>query len=320
MQINASPMKSVSTPTIQKRKKSVWRRMVQYKSLYLFLLPAVVYLAIFHYGPMYGVLIAFQNFNGAKGIWGSDWVGLRHFEEFITGQNFWPIMSNTLSISLYTLIACFPFPIIVALCINELKSKRYAKFVQTVLYAPHFISTVVLVGIIVLLLSPNTGLINNLLALMGKERVYFMVQPSAFKHIYVWSGVWQSTGWSAIIYLAALSSVDPALHEAAMIDGANRLQRIWHINLPTMKPTIVILLIMKIGSLIGVGFEKAFLLQNSLNLEASEVISTYVYRRGLLQGGFSYSAAVGLFNTVINIILLFIANSVAKKVNETSLF
>ena len=208
------------------------------------------------------------------------------------------MLRNTLTLSIYSLVVGFPIPILVAIILNEVRSAKYKKFVQTVLYAPHFISAVVMVGMVIAVLSPSTGLVNNALELFGFERHYFMIEPAAFKHIYVWSGVWQGMGWSAIIYLAALSNVDPGLHEAATIDGASRLQRIWHINLPTIRPTIVILLIMSIGSLVSVGYEKVYLLQNDLNIDASEVISTYVYKRGLIQANFSFSAAVGLLNNV----------------------
>lgn len=300
--------------------KNLWKQIVRHRTLYLFLAPTIIYLAIFAYVPMYGLQIAFREYNGAFGIWGSKWVGLKHFKDFIGGYYFWPLIKNTLTISLYSYIAGFPIPIILALMLNEVENKRYKKFVQTVLYAPHFISTVVMTGIIIIMLSPSIGIINFALEYLGFEKQYFLIMPQAFKHIYVWSGVWQNMGWSCIIYLAALSAVSSELHESAKIDGANRLKRIWYINLPTIKPTIVVLLIMSVGSLVGVGFEKAYLLQNDLNLGASEVISTYVYRRGLLNGNFSFSTAVGLFNTSINLILLVAANYTARKVNETSLF
>lgn len=300
--------------------KSLWKRIMQHRTLYLFLAPAIIYLAVFAYTPMYGLQIAFKNYNGAFGIWGSPWVGLKHFKDFIQGYYFWPVIKNTLSISILSSLIGFPFPIILALMLNEVNNSKYKKFLQTVLYAPHFISMVVMAGIIIIMLSPTIGVVNFGLEFLGFEKQYFMIQPAAFKHIYVWSGVWQSMGWGAIIYLAALSSVDVGLHEAAMIDGASRIKRIWYINIPAIKPTIVILLIMNIGNMVGVGFEKAFLLQNDLNLETAEIISTYVYRRGLLDGSFSFSTAVGMFNSVINLILLLAANFIAGKVGETSLF
>jgi putative aldouronate transport system permease protein len=301
-------------------KKNLWKNIKKHRVLYFFLAPTIIYFAIFSYTPLYGLQIAFKNYSPGLGFADSAWVGLKHLKDFVGGYYFWPIIRNTLTLSIYTLIATFPIPIILALMLNELNSYKYKKLLQTVLYAPHFISTVVLVGMMVIFLSPSIGIINYIISFLGFEKQYFMIQPEAFKHLYVLSDVWQNSGWSAIIYLAALSTVDPELHEAATIDGASRMQRIWHINLPKVKPTIVILLILSIGSMVGIGFEKVFLLQNDLNLKMSEVISTYVYRRGILQGGFSFATAVGLANNVVNLILLLAANFIARRVNETSLF
>ncbi|RAV06502.1 sugar ABC transporter permease [Paenibacillus sp. YN15] len=288
--------------------------------LYALIAPVLLYFLVFHYWPMYGVQIAFKDFIGTKGIWDSPWVGLKHFERFFDSYFFWRILRNTLGISLYELAAGFPIPIILALMINEVRQRRFQKFVQIVTYAPHFLSTVVLVGIIVMFLSPNTGIVNTAIEALGGSKVYFMTKPSWFKSIYVWSGVWQQMGWNSIIYLAALSGIDPQLHEAARVDGASRLQRIWHVNLPGIRPTIVILFILNAGSLMGVGFEKVFLMQNSLNKEASEVISTYVYQSGILGSQYSFASAVGLFNSVVNFILLVLVNRVARYVNQTSLW
>ena len=310
---------TVNTIVPRKRNRLI-KRIIANRWYYLFLAPTIIFLAIFHYGPMYGVQIAFRNFNPALGIWGSPWVGLHHFKEFINGYYFWSILKNTLSVSICSTLFGFPMPIFIALLLNELKSKRYKKIVQTTLYAPHFISTVVLVGMVIIMLSPSTGIINKALEFLGFEKQYFMIQPESFLYITVISGIWQGMGWSAIIYLAALSGVDPQLHEAATIDGASRLQRIWHINFPAIKPTIVILLIMSIGRIASVGFEKVFLLQTPLNLETSEVISTYVYKRGLLNASYSFSAAVSFFNNIVNITLLLLANFTARKFSETSLF
>ncbi|MCI6907841.1 MAG: ABC transporter permease subunit [Clostridiaceae bacterium] len=307
-------------PPSGKKSSCLWKTIRSHKAYYFFLLPTIIYLAVFCYAPMYGIQIAFKNYNGMLGIWGSKWVGLRHFRDFFGGYFFKQIFGNTLILSLYSTAVGFPIPIFVALLLNEIRCAKYKKFVQTVLYAPHFISTVVMVGIIIMVLSPTSGLINYIIVALGGEAQYFMIHPSAFRHIYVWSGVWQGMGWSAIIYLAALSSVDPELHEAATIDGASRFQRICYINFPTIKPTIIILLIMSIGSLVGVGFEKTYLLQNDLNSETSEVISTFVYKRGLLNASYSFSTAVGLFNNIINVILLLIANGIARWAGETSLF
>lgn len=301
-------------------KKPLSTRIWVNRQYYLLLLPAVLYVAIFCYGPMYGAQIAFKNFLGSKGITGSAWVGFKHFIDFFQGYNFWTLVKNTLILSVYTLLVTFPIPILVALILNEVKSNKLKRFTQTVLYAPHFISTVVLVGMISIMFSKSTGIVNNALELLGLERYYFLGEPAAFRHLYVWSAVWQNSGWSAIIYIAALSSVDPSLHEAATVDGATRLQRIRYINLPCIMPTIIIMLIMAVGNIASVGYEKVYLLQNDLNVEVSEIISTYVYKRGIVKANYSFSAAVGLFNNVINVIMIVVANTISKKVSETSLF
>ena len=288
--------------------------------LYLFMLPTIIYIGIFHYVPLYGIQIAFQNYNPALGFSNSPWVGFMHFTKFFRSYYFDRLIRNTFLLSAYSLIFGFPVPILLALMLNEIRSAKYKKLVQTVMYAPHFISTVVLVGIIRTMLSPSIGVVNHVRELFGLSREYYMIQPGAFRPIYIVSGIWQNMGWNAVIYLAALSSVDPELHEAATIDGASRMKRILYINIPTILPTIVILLIMRMGSLASIGHEKIYLLQNDLNLETSEVISTYVYRRGLEGAQYSFSTAVGLFNNVINIILLLSANFIAGRVGETSLF
>ena len=218
------------------------------------------------------------------------------------------------------MVITFPIPIIIALILNEVRSNKLKRFSQTVLYAPHFISTVVLVGMIGAMFAKDTGIVNTFLEAIGLERYYFLGEPEAFRHLYVWSGVWQNAGWSAIIYIAALSSVDPSLHEAAIVDGASRFQRIIHINLPSIMPTIIIMLIKAVGYIASLGYEKVFLLQNDLNIEVSEIISTYVYKRGIVSANYSFSAAVGLFNNVVNVVLILLANKISKKVSDTSLF
>ncbi|MFD0959995.1 ABC transporter permease [Paenibacillus chungangensis] len=288
--------------------------------LYLLILPVLIYFIIFHYLPMYGVQIAFKDFIGTRGIWGSSWEGLKHFERFFNSYFFWRLMKNTIGISLYELSVGFPVPILLALMINEVRNKWFKSFVQTVTYAPHFLSTVVLVGMLILFLSPTTGIVNQAIQAFGGSPIYFMTEPGWFKSIFVLSGVWQQMGWSCIIYLAALTGIDPHLHEAARVDGASRLRRIWHINLPGIRSTIIILLILNVGSVMSVGFEKVFLMQNSLNLEASDVISTYVYRSGILGSQYSFAAAVGLFNSIVNFILLVLVNRIARKLNQTSLW
>ncbi|WP_205173511.1 ABC transporter permease [Bacillus pakistanensis] len=287
--------------------------------LYLLITPVIAYFIIFHYVPMYGVQIAFKDFIATQGIWGSEWVGLKHFDRFFDSYYFWRLIKNTLGIGLYTLAVAFPIPIIVALMLNEVRNSKFKKFVQTVIYAPHFLSTVVVVGMMILFLKPD-GLVNQLITLLGGTPISFMTEPAWFKSLYVMSDVWQTMGWSSIIYLAALTAVDHSQHEAAMIDGASRLQRIWHINIPAIMPTIVILFILNAGNVMSVGFEKVFLMQNTLNMSTSDVISTFVYRSGILDAQYSFSAAVGLFNSVINFILLVMVNRFAKKVNETSLW
>ncbi len=286
---------------------------------YLMLLPAIIYVIIFNYAPLYGLQIAFKDFKGSLGYRASSWVGLKHFISFFRSYYFAQLLRNTFALSLYSMAVGFPIPIVLALMLNEL-SARYKRITQTVLYAPHFISTVVMVGIIMMMFSPGYGVVNTMLKALGRDPIYFMSLPGAFRHIYVWTGVWQDMGWSAVIYLAALSAVSPELHEAATIDGASKLQRIWHINLPTIKPTVIILLILQMGQIASVGYEKVYLLQNNYNVEVSEIISTYVYKRGILDSSYSFSAAVGLFNNVVNVTMLLIANAISRKVSETSLF
>lgn len=288
--------------------------------LYVLILPAFIYFIVFHYGPMYGVQIAFKNYMPSLGIWGSPWVGFDHFKRFFDSYYFWDLIRNTVGISLYSLVVGFPLPIILALALNEVKDGPFKKTVQTITYAPHFISVVVIVGMVIAFLSPSSGILNNALQFLGFESKAYMEDPSWFKTIYVLSGVWQSTGWSSVIYMAALSGIDPQLHEAATIDGASRLQRLWNINLPYLMPTMIILLIMNFGSVMSVGHEKVLLMQNPLNMPSSNIIATFTYQQGLLDAQFSYAAAIGLFNSAINAFLLLFVNKISKKVSETSLF
>lgn len=301
-------------------KKKILRKIRKNWDLYLLIIPIIAYFIIFKYIPMYGLQIAFKDFIAVDGIFNSPWVGLEHFERFFQSFYFERLLSNTLLIGLYELAVGFPIPIILALMINEVKNKYFKSFIQTITYAPHFLSVVVVVGILYLFLSPQTGIINQLIVILGGEPIYFMAEPAWFKTIFVFSGVWQNMGWSSIIYLAALSAIDPQLQEAAKIDGASRLQRIWHINLPSIKPTIIIMLILQCGSILGVGFEKVFLMQNSLNMSASDVISTHIYRTGILGADYSYSTAIGLFESFVNLIILLLVNYTARKVNKVSLW
>lgn len=296
------------------------RKIIQNWQLYIFILPALLYFIIFHYVPMYGIQIAFKDYVPSLGFLGSEWVGLKHFERFFDSYYFWDLLKNTLGISIYELIVGFPLPILLALLLNEAKDGIYKRTVQTVTYAPHFISVVVISGMIIAFLSPTTGIINHIIQFFGLEPIAFMSDPAWFKTVYVLSGVWQSTGWGTIIYLAALSGVDPQQHEAAIVDGASRFQRIMYINIPTLVPTMIILLIMNLGNIMALGFEKILLLQNPLNMESSNVIATFVYQAGLLDAQYSFAAAVGLFNAVINAILLIAVNQIARKTSETSLW
>ena len=299
--------------------KRYLRGMLSDWQLYVLIIPAVVYIFLFNYMPMYGVQIAFKNFRPSKGIWDSEVVGLQYFQNFYNHPLFWRLIWNTMRISLYS-IATFPLPVVLALLINELDSQRFKKTVQMVTYAPHFLSTVVVCSMITLFCDKNSGLFNNIISLMGGERTAFLEKASLFTPIYVWSGVWQSIGWNSILYIAALSGVSPELVEAARIDGANRLQIVTHVNIPCIMPTIVITMIMSCGGILSVGFEKVYLLQNALNLDASNIISTYVYELGLIDAQHSASAAVGLFNTIVNITMLLIVNAIARRVSEISLF
>ena len=314
-----------STTTISKQvhqtKKNLnlRKKIIKKWRLYVMIAPAIIFFAIFNYYPMYGVIIAFKDYVATQGILGSPWVGFKHFERFFNAYYFWQLLKNTFLINAYQL-AMFPVGIIVALSMNEIGNSKFKKTVQTITYAPHFISVVVMTGMIIAFLSPSTGIINKFIELLGFEPIAFMAEPGWFKTVFVQSGVWQNLGWSAIIYLAALAGVNPELHEAATVDGASRLQRILHINIPSIIPVIVILLILDVGNFLTIGFEKIYLLQNSLNMESSDVIQTFVYRSGLLEGQYSFSAAVGLFNSVINLILLVSVNYIARKTTQNSLW
>lgn len=303
-------------------KGNLCRRIARNWGLYLLLLPALTLLICFTYKPMYGVLIAFKEYKPVKGILGSAWADpwYKYFKKFFDSFQFKTTIRNTLVVTLYSMLVMFPLPIVLALGVNQLKNRTYRKIFQTVTYMPHFISTVVMVGLLTLLLSPGSGLLGAICGMLGIEAPNFLGQPSAFKHLYVWSDVWQHVGWDSIIYIAALSSVDPSLYEAATVDGATNLQKIKYVDIPMLVPTAVIMLIMRFGSLMSLGFEKVYLMQNDLNLTASEVISTYVYKIGIINVQYSYSAAINLFSTVINFILLVLVNQISKKVSDNSLW
>ena len=290
--------------------------------LHLLILLPIVYLIIFSYVPMYGAQIAFRNYRARDGIWGSEWVGLKWFEKFMGMPDFWQILLNTFILAAYSLFITFPIPIIMALLLNCMRNEKGKRFCQTVSYVPHFISVVVLVAILNQVFSPVNGLYGGLYRLLGGEGypTDLRASASAFRHMYVWSAVWQQTGWNTIIYLASLSSVDSQLHEAAQIDGATRLKRLLHIDLPTITPTLGIMLILRCGHVLSIGFEKVFLMQNDLNLSVSDVISTYSYRIGLESAQYSLSTTITLFNSLVNCALLLVVNTVSRKLSETSLW
>lgn len=312
--VNGSPR------SLGARTRRFWKLQLADWQLYLLVLLPVAHVIIFAYVPMYGVQIAFKDFKANLGILGSPWVGFKHFEKFFTNYQFERIITNTLRLGLGGLIFGFPMPILFAIMLNELTHQRMKKLIQTVSYAPYFISITVLAGMIMMFLDARIGPVNKLIVLLGGEPISFMAESEMFAPIYIISGIWQGMGYSAVIYLAALAGVDQELYEAAVIDGATRVQKIWHIDLPGIAPTIVILLILNAGQIMNQGYEKAFLLQNDLNKECSEIISTYVYKQGLVNAKYSFSAAVGLFNSVVNCVLLCLTNFIAGKLGDTTLF
>lgn len=288
--------------------------------LYLMALPVILYYAVFHYFPMYGVIIAFQDFVPGRGILGSDWVGLKHFKDFLTDPYFMRVVKNTIVINVYLLIFAFPFAILFALLLNEIVGNKFRKLTQTITYMPHFISVVVICGLM-LDFTKSNGLITHLLHfLFGIDTVNLLSKVDMFKPLFVGMSMWQEFGWESIIYFAAIAGVNPSLYEAAMIDGASRFKRAIHITIPSIAPTIIILLILKIGNLLSLGWEKIILLYNPMIYESADVISTYVYRRGLVMFEYSFGSSVGLFNSIVNFLLLITANYISKKINETSLW
>ena len=306
--------------TVQVYRQPFKAYMKGHYDLYLLLLPAVVFVAIFHYVPMYGVLMAFEDYSPVKGILGSPFVGLKQVAKFFSTYMAKQIITNTVALSAYSLLASFPFPVILALMLNYCVSRKFGKLVQTVTYMPYFISVMVLVGIMNIFFSTNYGVVNMVLELIGMEPISFMSSEACFRHMYVWSGIWQGMGYSAVIYFAALSGIDPTLYEAAELDGASKLQRIRYIDLPGIMPTVITMLIMSAGNLMSVGFEKAYLMQNDRNSGVSEIIATYVYKVGLIDARYSFSAAVNLFNSIINFIILVVINRLSGKLSETSLW
>lgn len=296
------------------------KSLIKHWQLYLIVIPPSLFFLIFKYYPMLNAVLAFKDYNVTKGIWGSPWVGFKHFELFFENPLFWTLIKNTLLISGYLLLAGFPIPILLALALNEIRNGKFKRFVQLVSFAPYFISTVVMVSIIMLFLAPRLGFVNVAMNYLGMDAINFLGQPGMFRSIYVWSDIWQTAGYSAVIFLAALAGVDPSLYEAAKVDGASRFQKIRHIDLQGILPTITIIFILNVGSVMSLGFEKIYLLQNPLNKINSEIIATYVYQIGLLNANYSFATAVGLFNSCINLMLLVVVNRVAKRLSNTSIW
>ena len=317
-------MANVTTTPAKKHKDGYWYKLFKSlnrtKYLQLLLLPGLIYYVVFHFAPMYGVIIAFKDYKIRAGILGSPWVGFKYFQEFFDYMYFGRLVRNTVLLNLYELVFGFPMPIIFAILLNEVRNLKYKKFIQTVSYLPHFISTVSIVGMLMMLLSPGNGIVNVIIKAFGGESIYFMTEVEWFRPIYILSGVWQNLGWDAIIYIAALASVNQELYEAAVIDGATRLKQIWHVSLPGIRSTIVIMLIMKMGGMMSSNTDKALLMQNELTYEVSDIIGTYVFRRGIQKAEYSYSTAVGLFNSVINVFFIVTANTISKRLGESSLW
>ena len=303
--------------------KRAWKKsLTKYWQLYLLLIPVIAYYIIFKYVPMAGAQIAFRNFKFNKGIWGSPWIGLKNFDRFFSSSQSFTMIWNTLVIGFLSIIFCFPFPIILALLINEIKSNRFKNTVKTITYAPHFVSTIVVVGMMTAMCSPSTGVINTIMLKLGiwKEPLYLMGRAQYFRPMYIISAIWKDCGWNAIIFISALAAIDVSLYEAAEVDGANRWQQLIKITLPSIIPTIVIMLILESGKVLNVGFEKAYAMQNDLNLSVSEVISTYTYKIGLEKMDYDYATAIGLFNSIVSSTMLMVVNFISKRVSETSLF
>lgn len=319
----ATAPKQVSNPSrapigyrLAECRKRAWKS----RYLFLLLLPTLIWYAIFMYGPMYGLQIAFKDFVPSLGIHGSKWVGFKHFASFFKSEYFGRLIKNTLGISIYSIVVGFPVPIILALLMNEIGNKYFQKSVQTIAYLPHFISAVVVVSIINSLLSPTSGLLNQVIEFFGGDPVHFMAEPKYFKTVFVLSDIWQSAGYNSIVYLAALTSIDPSMYEAATVDGASKWDKLIRITLPSLLPTIMIMLILRMGSVFSVGYEKIMLMYNEATYETADVISTYLYRRAFKSGDYSFSAAVGLFNSVINFTVIQIFNKISAKVSEVSLW
>lgn len=314
-----APMTGAQTSVNNSFKQRFLRDFKLNRLLYIMMIPVILYYVVFHYAPMYGAIIAFKDFSPMKGIIGSDWVGLQHFRDFFSSYYFWRILSNTIIISVYSILFMFPAPILLALLINEVRNQSFKRIVQTFSYMPYFISLVVICGMITDFTNSN-GVINTLFSWLGYDGTAMLQKPGLFRPVYILSEIWQKIGWESIIYIAALAGIDQEQYEAARIDGASRLKQMLHITLPGILPTITIMFILRMGNMLNVGFEKIILLYNPVTYETADVISSFVYRKGLLEFGWSYSSAVGLFNSVVNLILLISANYISRRVNKTSLW
>ena len=304
----------------RKGKNGLRKRLYDARYLLLLVFPALVYYAVFEYAPMFGLVVAFKNYNVFKGIWASEWVGFKYFRIFFDNPDFWPLFRNTFLLGFYSIVWGFPAPIVLALLLNEIRHAVFKRVVQTVSYLPHFLSNVVVASMVIMLLSPTTGLINKIIVSLGFKPIYFLAFPEYFRTIYVASGIWQGIGWGTIVYLAALTAIDPHLYESAELDGAGRWRKMWHISLPGITPVIIVLLILNVGGLLSTGFEKVILLYSPLTYSTADILSTYTYRTGLQQGNFSYATAIGMFNGVTSFILIYAANLLARRIKGTSLW
>lgn len=301
-------------------RQETFRKIKRYKYLYLLLIIPIIHLILFRYIPIFGNIIAFRKYQPAGSMFGTGWVGFKNFEMFLGDSSFWKIFTNTITLSVESIIITFPLPIIFAILLNELRGQRFKKAVQTISYLPHFISTIIIVGMVNEFLSPTSGIVNMLIRKLGGEPIFFIVEPAYFRTIYIGTSIWQGLGWSSIIYLAALTNIDVGLYEAADIDGAGRFKKIWHITLPGISPTVVTLFIITVGQIMSISFEKVLMLQNGGNMEVAEVIGTYTYKMGLINSNYSYSAAVGLFEGILGVILVSSANFISKRLSDTALW
>lgn len=320
MKTAAVPTKAKGTNGSGSKLKHAGQKMWRSRYLYLLLLPTLIWYIAFMYAPLYGAQIAFRDFMPALGITGGKWVGFKYFNQFFHSEYFGRLIKNTLGISVYSIVVGFPIPVILALLMNEVRNKYFQKSVQTIVYMPHFISAVVVVSLLNAMLSPSNGLFNQIIQMFGGEAIHFMAEPKYFKTVYVLSDIWQSAGYGSIVYLAALTSIDPSLYEAATVDGASKWKKLVHITLPCILPTIMTMLILRMGSIFTVGYEKIMLMYNPATYETADVISTYVYRRAFEGGEYSFSAAIGLFNSIINFIVIIVFNKISKRVSEVSLW